>query len=92
MTVFIRNGIQGRENHFATLISMKPTVLFLLVCCLGVAGCNVGMAPEGPTGAALKAKFDSLPIDKKIQLIQSGPGSAADKEKRIADLKAQGGK
>lgn len=57
---------------------------------LAAVGCNVGMAPQGPDQAEIKARMAKLPIDEQIKLIRSSPMSEADKEKKIAEL--QGGK
>lgn len=65
--------------------------LFILSVSLGVAGCNVGMAPEGASGKQLQANFDKLSPEKKIQLIQNGPGTAAQKQAQIDKIKASEG-
>lgn len=55
------------------------------------SGCNVGMAPEGPSDAQLKENYNKLSVDQKIKLIENGPIPAAEKQKQIAALKAQAG-
>ena len=74
---------------------MKAGILAALVIVLGgvLAGCDsIGNAPTGPDQAQVKRNFDALPVDQKIQFLENSPIPKAQKEKQIAELKAQQGK
>lgn len=76
-------------NQFTQKIS---AVLAVVAMALIVNGCSAGMAPEGPEGKELQAKFDSLPLEKRISLIEHGPGTPEQKANQIEQLKRNAGK
>lgn len=70
----------------------KQTVVLIgIIACLAIAGCNIGMQPEGPSLDQVKAKEASLPPDQQIALLKTAPMPSAEKEAKIAEIKAKYG-
>jgi PBP1b-binding outer membrane lipoprotein LpoB len=66
-------------------------VVFVLASIL--SGCSsIGNAPAGQSPDEAKAAFDGMSPDEKIKMIESSPMPPAEKEARIKELEAQGGK
>jgi len=64
---------------------------FLFAMGFAIAGCSVGDAPKGLSAEETRAAVDALPPDKQIDYINRSPIPQAEKEKRIADIKAKAG-
>lgn len=58
---------------------------------LALCGCNVGMAPEGPSPDQFKRQIGEMPPDKQIQFIQNSPMSASQKQQQIAAIQQKYG-
>lgn len=56
-----------------------------------LVGCSVGDAPAAMTPEETKEAVAKLPPKEQIDYINRSPLPAAEKEKRIADIKAKAG-
>ena len=56
-----------------------------------VSGCNAGMSPAGSDEAAQK-EFEAKTPEQQIEMINHSPLPKAEKDKRIAEIKAKGAK
>lgn len=70
---------------------MKKITLLALIG-VTVVGCSVGSAPETLTPEQTREAVKKLPIDQQIDYINRSPLSQAEKEQKIAALKAGAGK
>jgi len=71
---------------------MKMKLAYALVGVLAVgvlSGCSTGMQPEGPSADDLKKKEAAMPPDQQIAMIQNSPMPKAQKDQKIAELKAK---
>jgi hypothetical protein len=73
-------------------MKLKYCIVFVGLSGVGVlSGCNVGMQPEGPDVAQVKAREASLPPDQQIAMIKDAPMPAAQKAAKIAEIKSKYG-
>ncbi len=70
-----------------TLSSLVASALFVLTGCS-----SIGNVPEGMSPEETKKAFNELPLEKQIEHVNGAPIPQAEKDKKIAELKAKAGK
>lgn len=71
-------------------LKFLPISLAIIGASLSLAGCDsIGNAPAGPSPEEAKADFKKQSLDVKIKMIEGSPMSRAQKDKMIADAKAE---
>ena len=71
---------------------MKQKLAFLLALGLGggiVAGCSIGMMPEGSSVEEIKAIREKWPPEKQIEGIRHSPMPYPEQQKQIAAIRAK---
>ena len=69
---------------------MKRTYLFVFAA-LCLAGCNVGMAPDGMSREEAKAALDKMSPQDQIKYVASSPMPPEQKKKRYAEIEEKTG-
>lgn len=69
----------------------KSLSLFIAAPAFLVVGCNVGMAPTGPSVSEIQSTIAKKPIAEQIKLIQNSPMPAEEKARRIKELQEKSG-
>lgn len=54
-------------------------------------GCNVGMAPQGPSETEVRERAAKLPPQDQIDLIRSSPMPKAQQDKEVAEIEKKYG-
>ena len=62
---------------------------FVLLAGIALFGCDTGNAPQGLTAAETQKAVSELPPQQQIDYINRSPMPAADKAKKIADIKVK---
>ena len=70
---------------------MKARSLVLCLFALACFGCNIGNAPTPMEASEVQGAVDKLPPQDQIRYIQNSPLPQAEKDKRIAEIKAKHG-
>lgn len=66
-------------------------IIFAALAAIVVVGCDAGSAPPPMSDADVKSQIEKMSPEQRIKFIQGGPGSPAEKEKQIAEIKKQNG-
>jgi hypothetical protein len=75
-----------RKKQMKTIIKS----LTVFVVGLNVIGCSsMGNAPESASNEEFRANFEKSSPQEQINVIQASPMPAADKEKKIAEIRAK---
>jgi hypothetical protein len=72
--------------------SNRLKILSAAVIGCSLFGCNAGMAPTGASPDDVKAAFDKLPLEKRVELTNSSSMPAEEKKKKIAEMYQKEGK
>lgn len=67
------------------------SLLSLLACGAALAGCSVGMAPEGMSDNDAKAAIAKMTPEQKIKAIASSPMPGPEKQKRFEEIERETG-
>lgn len=68
---------------------MNIKAIFGIVVVLSMIGCGVGDAPKPMSQQDVKAALDRATPEDQIKFIQSAPITAADKKKKIDEVKTK---
>src|SRR5579862_5824236 len=72
-------------------LTKRSILLAMVLCPLFQAGCSFGDAPRGLTPEETRAAVAALPPQQQIDYLNRSPLPPAEKQRRIADIKAQHG-
>ncbi|MBS1726384.1 MAG: hypothetical protein JST51_06650 [Armatimonadetes bacterium] len=72
-------------------ISNTPWLPAVLLVGAATIGCSMGNAPQALSPQETRDAVAKLPPQQQIDYINRSPMSAAEKEKRIAEIKAKAG-
>jgi hypothetical protein len=70
---------------------MKKPLFAVALLGVAISGCNVGNAPEPMSETEVRQAVDNAKPEDQISWIQRSPMPAAEKEKKIAEIKAKHG-
>jgi hypothetical protein len=70
----------------------KRFLLLVAAATVPLAGCNVGMAPEGMSREEARAALDRMSPEDQIRYVASSPMSPQQKRQRYAEIEAKTGK
>ncbi len=72
---------------------MQKTIISLMICVIAMmlVGCGIGDAPAPMEPNEVQSAVSKLPDDQQIAYIKNSPMPQAEKDRRIAEIKAKSG-